>query len=209
MEFDIELVISNLKKRRKIFASEADFQFELAWIIKEIYPFDSVYLEYSPKFNPKMHIDILVVENNQWIPIELKYKTKECCKTVDGIVFNLKNHAAKDVNCYNYLLDIQRIEQVKNNVNVFKKGFTFFITNELSYIGPPSKKDCIYSEFSLENGIIKTGKLNWSENTGEGTKRGHEKPIALQGKYKMNWNCYSKIDDSKTGTFMCLINEIR
>lgn len=209
MEFDIELVISNLKKRRKIFASEADFQFELAWMIKEIYPSNSVLLEYSPAFNPKMHIDILVIENNRWIPIELKYKTKECHKTVNGTVFNLKNHSAKDVNCYNYLMDIQRIEQIKSNAEEFDKGYTVFITNELSYISPPSKKDCVYSAFSLENGIIKTGELNWAENTGKGTKKGHEEPIVLQGKYKMIWDCYSKIDDSNSGTFMYLINEIR
>jgi hypothetical protein len=74
--FDINLVMEKLKSKREIFVSEADFQLELAWIIKEQYPDALVRLEYCPYFNPSMHIDILVIIDNQWIPIELKYKTK-------------------------------------------------------------------------------------------------------------------------------------
>ena len=37
-KFNIELIISKLKEKRRIFVSEADFQLEMAWIIKEQYP---------------------------------------------------------------------------------------------------------------------------------------------------------------------------
>lgn len=37
-----------------------------------------------------MHIDILVIMNNKWYPIELKYKTKGCKKIIDNEIFNLK-----------------------------------------------------------------------------------------------------------------------
>ena len=89
-EFDIELVISKLKNKRKVFVSEADFQLEMAWIIKQEYPNAKVRLEYCPTFDFNMHIDILVVIDNQWIPIELKYKTKGCQKEIDNEIFNLK-----------------------------------------------------------------------------------------------------------------------
>ena len=75
---NIEEVLIKLKLKRQLFVSEADFQLEMAWVIKELYPDAKVRLEYTPRFNPDMHIDILVIFKDSWIPIELKYKTK-CC----------------------------------------------------------------------------------------------------------------------------------
>lgn len=205
---DIELVITKLKEKRKIFVSEADLQLELAWIIKDEYPCAKVRLEYCPSFDLNMHIDILVIIDDKWIPIELKYKTKGCRKVVDGEIYNLKNHSAKDVNCYLYLKDIQRIEKVKEHVSEFVEGYTVFITNELSYAKKPTKPDCVYKQFSLENSVIKNGMLDWSDNAGSGTKKNCETPIYLAGNYVINWNIYSKIDDTNTGTFIYLTNQI-
>ena len=55
-QFDIELIMSKLKEKRKIFVSEADFQLEMAWIIKDEYPDAKVRLEYCPSFDLNMHI---------------------------------------------------------------------------------------------------------------------------------------------------------
>ena len=206
--FDIELIMSKLKEKRKLFVSEADFQLEMAWIIKDLYPNAKVRLEYCPSFDFNMHIDILVIMDDMWIPIELKYKTKGCKKNVDDEVFNLKNHGAKNVNCYLYLKDIQRIERIKANVPNFNTGYTVFITNELSYTKKPLKQDCVYKEFSLEDNIIKRGTLNWSENASVGTKKNYEKPIVLKNNYKIKWHNYSKIDNTNTGTFVYIVNKI-
>ena len=43
--FNIYKIIDKLKEKRKLFVSEADFQLELAWIIKEEYPNAKVRLE--------------------------------------------------------------------------------------------------------------------------------------------------------------------
>lgn len=206
--FDIELIVSKLKSKRKIFVSEADLQLELAWIIKDEYPNAKVRLEYCPAFDLNMHIDILVILDNKWIPIELKYKTKGCCKKIDNEIYNLKNHGAKDVNCYLYLKDVQRIETIRDNVSEFAEGYTIFITNELSYTKKPIKPNCVYKEFSLAEGIEKCGVLDWSEHTGAGTKKNCEKPIHLKGNYPINWKLYSKIDNSNAGTFIYLVNKI-
>ena len=207
-EFNMNLILSKLRNKRKIFASEADFQLEMAWIIKEEYPKAKVRLEYCPTFDFNMHIDILVIINNMWIPIELKYKTKGCTKVVDNEIFNLKNHGAKDVNCYLYLKDIHRIERIKENVLEFKEGYTVFITNELSYVRKPLKEDCVYKQFSLEDEIIKTGTLDWGKNASDGTKKNCEQPIQLKESYYIKWENFSKLDDSNTGTFMYLVNKI-
>ena len=110
MPFDMTEIIKKLQNKRQFFCSEADFQLEMAWVIKEMYTDAKVRLEYVPTFddkiNDKMHIDILVFINNKWIPIELKYKTKNSKKEeemrdqITKEVFNLKNQGAKNISCY-------------------------------------------------------------------------------------------------------------
>lgn len=206
---DMGLIVDKLKERRKIFVSEADFQLELAWTIKENYPNAKIRLEYCPTFDLNMHIDILVIMNNKWYPIELKYKTKGCTKVVDDEIFNLKNHGAKDVNSYLYLKDIMRIEKIRNNVKEFDTGYTMFITNDISYIKKPLKKNCVYKQFSLEDKIVKSGTMFWEKTASKGTMKNCEEPIVLKDSYNINWKYYSKLDNENTGTFMYIVNEIK
>ncbi len=205
---DINTVIEKLKSRRSIFVSEADFQLELAWTIKELYPAAKVRMEYCPPFDANMHIDILVVLDEKWIPIELKYKTKGCKKTIDNEIYCLKNHGAKDVNCYLYLKDIERIERVRNNVDVFEEGYAILLTNELSYLKRPTRDNVYYYNFSLEEGTKKSGILDWHPNTSAGTKKNCEDPIHLNDEYHIEWKEYSVIDDTNTGMFKVLLNKI-
>ena len=58
-EFNINDVIDHIKARRDVFTSEADFQLEIGWAIKEKYPEAEVRMEYCPEFNGNMHIDIM------------------------------------------------------------------------------------------------------------------------------------------------------
>lgn len=206
--FDIYKIIDILKVKRPIFVSEADFQLELAWVIKEECPNAKVRLEYCPRFDMNMHIDILIIIDNKWIPIELKYKTKRCSKIVDSELFNLKNHSAKDISCYLYLKDIERIEKIKKKETAFERGYTIFITNDMAYIKKPLKDNSFYKEFSLENNAIKSGFMNWQLGVGKGTTKNVDKPIKLNGKYKIEWKDYSIIDNSNSGTFKILVNEI-
>ena len=78
----------------------------------------------------------------------------------------------------------------------------------MSYYKKPKKENCIYEELSLENNSIKSGFLYWKDNASIGTKKNCEKPIHLKSSYKIKWQDYSKIDDSSTGTFIYLLNEI-
>lgn len=204
--FKIDEVINNLKIKRPIFVAEADFQLEMAWVIKELYPNAKVRLEYCPEFDYTMHIDILVIINEKWIPIELKYKTKKAIIGYKNEIFHLKNHSAKDLNSYLYLKDLERIEKIKDNVNNFEKGYTVFITNDICYKKAPIKDSCNYIDFSLEDGIIKKGNLNWKEQKGVVTKKDYQNSILLKNSYLIKWNEYSKINEEK---FIILINEIR
>lgn len=206
--FDIYNVINQLKSIRNIFVSEADFQLELAWTIKELYPDAKVRMEYCPAFDSNMHIDILVILDEKWIPVELKYKTKGCKKTVNNEIYSLKNHGAKDVNCYLYLKDIERIERIRSNVDLFEEGYAILLTNELSYLKKPTRDNVYYYNFSLEEGAVKSGNLDWHPDTSAGTKKNCEQPICLDDEYFVHWNEYSKLDDTNSGTFKVLVNKI-
>ncbi|MCI5540312.1 MAG: hypothetical protein MR376_07095 [Campylobacter lanienae] len=216
MSIDMEKIIKTLQGKRQIFCSEADFQLEMAWVIKEMYPDAKVRLEYVPTFNDKMHIDILVFISNKWIPIELKYKTKnskkgalEDKKTQE--VLNLKNQGAKDIGCYLYLKDIMRIESIKQEVkNNFEEGYAVFLTNDKTYLKSPQNNDCVYKDFSLEHGITKHGELKWAEHAGDWTKKGGiEDSITLKGSYTMEWNEFSKVNEERSdGTFYYLVTKI-
>ena len=214
MSIDMAKIIEKLQDKRQIFCSEADFQLEMAWVIKEMYRDAEVRLEYVPTFDDKMHIDILVFISNKWIPIELKYKTKNSKKEkmTDQItqeVFNLKNQGAKDIGCYLYLKDIERIERIKEAVkNNFKEGYAVFLTNDETYRNRPRKINCDYKDFSLEDErIIERGEpLKWASAK---KNKGIEDPIILKGIYKMEWNEFSKVDKERSdGTFYYLVTKI-
>ncbi len=150
--------IKKLSDKRKVFSSEADLQLELAMIIQSEYPKAKIRCEYVPNFDAKKHVDILVIIDNKWFPIELKYKTRDAVvEDYDGEKYSLKYHGAKDINCYAYIKDIQRIEKIRDSLNNsdaypnFGIGYTVFITNDESYTKKP-RKDAYYRKFSLDNG---------------------------------------------------------
>lgn len=193
--FDIKEIIEELKRKRKIFTSEADLQLEIAQIIKNKYKNQKVKvrLEYCPDVDPQMHIDILVIFNKKWIPIELKYKTKKIEYDEDGCHYNLKEQSAQDCGCYDYIKDISRIEKIREEKkSKFKAGYTIFITNDELYKKGPRSNNVSYAQFSLkdgrENGL--SGKLNWNKDiNGERTN-----PIELKSKYNIEWNDFSQLE---------------
>lgn len=202
-KFEIEKIIMKLAERRKLFHSEDDFKFALALTIKELYKNAEIRLEY-PFDN--IHIDILVNLNDNRIPIELKYKTKEYHLKVNEENYNLKEQYAENIGKYLYLKDIQRIENLIGKCSKISEGYTIFVTNNKSYQNSSrSNSKCI--NFSLKNGRIikKKSKLVWNKSK---VKKYLENPIELKNEYQINWKQYSKIDDSNAGTFIYLVNRI-
>ena len=115
----IESALEQLKKKHRIFHSEADFQFSLAWELQKILPTAKIRLEYCPSFAREMHIDIYVIDEEGSHPIELKYKSRGIELIDDNEYFKLKNHGAQDIGRYDYLYDIQRIENMKKLISLY------------------------------------------------------------------------------------------
>ena len=152
-------LISNLLAN-KLYRCETQMQFEIAWKIKEdlnsLHEWD-VCLEYLSSTSvcnnktKRLYTDIIILNKStgNFIPIEIKYKTKLYSH---GGVEVLKNHGAQDLGSYDFLWDAKRVELLKspfitirdNNGNTitytkeitltdFIRGFSIMITNDSTY----------------------------------------------------------------------------
>lgn len=172
----------------KIFQSEAQFQFDLAWRIQEIYGAETkVNLEdmrmvkknSEGKIIQKSYTDIVVEQGGYSVAIELKYKTAEYNNKAEFI--QLFDHGAVDLGRYDYLWDVHRIEQLtgkltqdnKENddrVGVLKKcdkGFAVLLTNEEKYWKETGiKKEVIDRQFHFSEAAKKLlgKKMSWEKD---------------------------------------------
>ncbi len=209
LELDLVLVMENLRYKRQLFHSEADFQFALAWEIQTLYSDAVVRLEYCPKEAPHMHIDIIVERNGKVYPIELKYKTLEMDCSIEGEGYNLKSHGAQDIGKYDCLLDIQRLEQCSEILPRFDCGFVIWLTNDPLYWKAPRKAGTMAEAFTLHDGVCKNGTMSWAPHTGAGTRKGRENPIFLRHSYIIRWRDYSLVSDTRAGKLRYAILPIK
>lgn len=141
-KFNIDTVLEELSKRRPLFHNERDFQFELAWQIKELYECE-IRLEYYYKTNEnnkRCYIDLFTYSKDYCIAFELKYKTKSI---KDNIVirneyFDLKNQSARDLGSASVCADLCRLQKLITNKakigkRVINKGYVVFLTNDENY----------------------------------------------------------------------------
>ena len=149
----LEDIIKQFAEEGKIFSNEAQFQFELAWALREYKDKkgnklfsdinDKIMLEHlSTVENEKMYTDIVVRVGKKYYPIELKYKTAD--KTIEyqkgNIVKITYLQGAHDDASYDFLKDIKRLEQIVIDKEFtpfdgeesycVKKGFAIIISNE-------------------------------------------------------------------------------
>lgn len=193
--FNINDVLNALFVQKRLFTSEADFQFALAWEIKNMYSGDDVHLEYR---HPNImncgrdsYIDIVVEEDGEQIPIELKYKTKGFSRSYNGRVYTLKHHGAQDCGRYDFWKDVERLECFIRNNNRAKRGYVFFLTNDSLY-WEPTKKTTIDAMFRIHEGRTNVhGNLAWMGNPSSGTTKGRTANIHLDGNYDITWTNYN------------------
>ena len=94
-QFDIYKILIELSKTNPLFCSELEFQFYLAWKIKELYNDQfKICIEYPLKNyeGKNRNIDLVLVDNwGRYIPIELKYKTSKFEQVWNGFTDFAKN----------------------------------------------------------------------------------------------------------------------
>lgn len=211
-KFDIYRVLEELSKTNPLFNSELEFQFYLAWKIKELYKdIYTICLEYPLKNYQwkNRNIDLVLVCNNGGlIPIELKYKTSKFEYFCNNINYKLKDQNANDLSKYGHLKDVSRIEYFKETEKNFLVGYVITITNQAKTwqkILSPKQTDF---EFSLENGSTACkGVKCWHISKSNHNKNKYL-PITLKNDYLINWHVF-KIFDKPNGVFKVLVTEVK
>ena len=75
--------------------------------------------------------------------------------------------------------------------------------NPAYWTGPKNLSTCD-AAFALRERRVAMGKLEWSEKTGIGTKRGREQAICLTNSYSVAWQDYAQIP-GRFGLFRFLL----
>ena len=205
---EIGEILSTLAKQRPIFHSEADFQHAFAWEIHQRLPVASVRLELPVQVrNRFLHIDIWVVYQGEVLAVELKYKTRGLSIRVGNEQYHLKSQSAQDIGRYDFLKDIQRLEQVGAQHRNFT-GYAILLTNDSAYWAKPANFKTVDADFRLHDGRVIEGILAWSDKASDGTKKNRERPIELKGKYRLRWTGYSRLSSDRYGEFRSLVVKV-
>ena len=140
-------VLAFLRTNQELLFNERDFQMHLATHLRQTKHYDDVDVEYYVPcdalenyiWNSELRLDILVQKNDEYLPIELKYKTKRAEKNVLRFGENiekiqvLKNQGAQDLGMYDFWKDVRRIELVRNRFKNVHNGLAVFLTNDSLY----------------------------------------------------------------------------
>ena len=201
---DIHNVLHDLAARRPIFHLEADFQFALAWRIKEMMPHCEVRLEFPPFPGQGMYVDI-------WLPtigtiIELKYYTQAFDVEAKGERFSLTNQGAQPLSRYDFVKDVGRLERLVEEKSECSRGHAILLTNDQSYWKAPAPrwKTTMDADFRLHADSTLGGNLNWKDGSNPRTIKNREQSLSLRGSYKLHWRDYSDFQRGNNGRFCYL-----
>lgn len=205
---EIGEVLSALAKQRPVFHSEADFQHALAWEIHQELPAAPIRLELPVQVKQQFfHLDIWVAYQDAVLAIELKYKTRRLSVQVGSERYRLKDQSAQDVGRYDFVRDIQRLEQVATAYQSVI-GYAILLTNDSAYWTTPANQNTVDAGFRLHNGRVLEGVLSWGAKASEGTMKNRERPLELRGKYHLRWSDYSQPSAERYGQFRSLVVKV-
>lgn len=197
-------VLASLAVKRRVFHSEADFQFAFAWEAKVIRPDLEVRLETNPEPNVRLDLEVIDPASGAGVAVELKYMTRLWAGTDRGETFALKNHGASDLCGYDVVKDVARVERFVD-ARPGWSGFVIVLTNEPAYWRPKTHCRATNADaFRLHEGAVLAGERRWGPLTG-GTAKGRETAITLRGRYAARWSDYARLDSSPGGTFQLLV----
>ena len=186
----IEAALAALAARRPVFHSEADFQFALAWTLRELHPDVEVRLEYPTPWEARGYIDIWLREGDGATAIELKYWTRKSAFEMNGERFSLRDQSAQDTGRYDFWKDVARIERLIADEHV-RGGYVLALTNDQNYWNKSHHRPNDEA-FRTHEGREVSGTLAWSPRAGAGSIKGRETPIKLRGRYVARWAPYSE-----------------
>lgn len=141
-----------LKSNQELLFNERDLQMHLAlWLKASENKYDDVDIEYyvpnselegyGDLWDNELRIDIVVRKGSEYVPIELKYKTKGVNRQISrfGIklsknVLVVKNQGAQNLGMYGFWKDVKRIELLRQRFDNIHNGLAVFVTNDEIYV---------------------------------------------------------------------------
>ncbi len=194
----VEDVLRAISQQRQVFHSEADLQFAFAWAAKQLRPDVEVRLETHPEPNVRLDLQLSWPAVGRHLAIELKYMTRRWEGEVGEEVFALKGHGAQDIRGYDVVKDVERVERFIEGRPGWG-GYVVVLSNDPSYWRPRvHTRQTNADAFRLSEGTLLHGQRAWGPQTGAGTLRGRDKPIALRGEYTLRWQDFSSVQQPPT-----------
>lgn len=195
------------RKDGELLFNERDLQMHLAMHLKGTGHYDDVDVEYYVPYEQldnyiwknELKLDILVRKGNEFLPIELKYKTKRHCKKIyrfneemPNDVEVLKNQGAQDLGMYDFWKDVRRVELVCRRFAAVKNGLAVFVTNDKQYLNHCRETSNNY-HFCMSEGIHDTYR-HW-KNPDSSCARSHP-DFELERNYLVHWedNVYEGVE---------------
>ena len=190
---DINGIMAELAKSRPVFHSEADFQHSLAWQIREAMPDSQIRLEFKPFPHASRQIFLDIWVPSHGIALELKYLPRQLEISYNGESFVLKDQLT-DAGRYDFLKDIQRLEDVCARCERASHGYAILLANEHLYWTHPQGGVTSDANFRLHEGRVLHGEMDWARRTSTSAMRGYDSAIRLRGRYELRWREYSHLD---------------
>jgi hypothetical protein len=186
-------------KEGELMFNERDLQMHLALHLINSGHYDDVDVEYYVPYEEldnyiwknELKLDILLRMNQEFLPVELKYKTKKHSKRLlrfgeqlNEAVDVLKNQGAQDLGMYDFWKDVRRLELVRNRFDAVKNGLAVFVTNDKQYVSP-SREASNNRLFCMEEG--RHGKAKHWQNPESTCAKTHP-DFDLEHEYTIHWN---------------------
>lgn len=194
-------IIEFLETNHEFLFNERDFQMHLAVYLRQKGNYDDVDVEYYVPYKVlkdyiwenELRIDVLVRKSNEYLPIELKYKTAKVMKDIlrfDEKIQDievLKNQGAEDIGMYDFWKDVRRIELVRNRFPVVHNGLAVFVTNDPQYLNQsrPTSNNFLLNMNEGEHGKLK----HWQKS--ESTCAKKYPNFEVERNYAISWNMIS------------------
>lgn len=212
--------MNRLAQWRKLFWSEADFQFSLAQVLHDMLkdkdakaqiflerPIPTVTDDTKVKRRNR-YIDILIKIGDTIYPIELKYATKEDMAYDDGEKILTTTQGAYDTHRFGYLYDIFRLESIRKELSnstdlKFGRGFAILLTNDSNYYLAPTNdnyKNTIDGTFRIHDNNIIDSEIKWNidESNPHWTNRyPYNEQLTLLNRPLFQWRDYTNNEDTK------------
>lgn len=209
---DVNELMKDLARERPLFHSEADFQHALAWQIHEVDTDARVRLEWPvklPRRRTRMYLDLWLPGSN--VAVELKYVTLKLQFKHEDECFTLLDHRAQDTRRYDFLKDVQRLEQLSLSDSAdVGSGFAILLTNDPLYWEQPVPgwKKANDAAFRIHESLTKGGYMAWSDLAAPGGIKGREDPVCLNGSYPLRWRDYTRVGNGANQQFRYLAIQV-